>query len=246
MNRNSDQSIVQQATNWLSELIQGGAIDSPFKPLDARQSYIKWFEWFLAINPEKKVWENPQFFNLWTAAQSQRWQETPLRIMTHTPITDYWAVELAQFSVPWGHVGWINSIEQTVNDVDGGYWPTNVAYWGSPVFVDPEVNSLRWYFKLTAFNGVLPPFYQRTDTIPIPSEQLPGEPYMPLAMLDALWYPAHNKKHLQLIVPGGFVLRAYLYTPPTSNWRWQVGLKISGNTQSVFQNAAVINAREVP
>ncbi len=244
MNRWS-QSIDQQASQWLSGLITSGVMDTAFQPFDERNSSIKYFEWFLAFNAKKRLWTDPNFFELLTAAQTNRWQEAELSVRTHPTTTNHWAVEVAQFSVPDGHVGWIQSIEQVVNDVNGGFYPTNVSYWGSPRYVDPDVDNLRWYFTLSYFDGTLPARYELDSGTPIPVHALPGHPYPPLPELNALWYPAHNKRHLKLIVPGHHVLRMFLITPPTTTWQWQVSAKLSGNTQSTYQHAAVKNARDI-
>lgn len=239
------QSIYEQASSWLSDLLNAGFIDSPFKPFDQRKNYIGYFEWFLSVGKEKLVWDDPKTFNLSTAAQSTRWQVSHLPTRTHPDVANYWAVELAQFAVPIGHVGFVQCIEQVVNDVTGSYYPTNVSFWGSPRFVDPDVDNLRYYLTISEFYGTLPARFELNSAVAIPIHALPGHPYPDLPIIDGLWYPAHNNKSLKLIVPGRHVLRLFLVTPPTVTYQWEVSGRFSGSTQSTYQNCAVINAREL-
>jgi hypothetical protein len=164
---------------------------------------------------------------------------------THTTVADYWAVELARFVVPQGQIGYVKYIEQVVNDIQGNYYPTNVAYWGSPSFVLSDVDNLRWYLKLSFYPGFYPPRWQMFSTIPIPPHILPGQPYPDLPQIDALWYPAHNCKSLKLLVPGAMMLRFYLLSPPLTFYQWEVSGKLSGWTQSTYQQSAIVNAREI-
>lgn len=245
MNRLSQQSIDQQASNFLSDLIYQNVIDTEFSPLDERRHYLKYFSWFRSVREKKHVHGNHTQYHLWTAAQSQRWQESHLSPQTQPDMANYWAIELAQFAVPQGHVGFVRKIEQVVNDVNGSYYPTNVSFWGSPTFVDPDVDNLRWYLTISPYYGAYPARVNFSSAGAIPVHWLPGAPYADLYEIDALWYPAHNSKHLKLIVPGKHVLRFFLLTPPTVTYQWQVSGKLSGNTQSTYQICAVQNARGI-
>lgn len=239
------QSIDQQASQFLSTMINGGFVDTAFKPFDSRNNYVKYFEWFSCVGDKKRAWQNPNYFDLWTASQSQRWQESHLAPVTQPDIDNYWGAELAQFAVPHGQVGFVRSIEQVVNDINGDFYPTNVSYWGSPHFVDPDVSNLRWYFNISYFDGALPARYNLNSAVAIPAHALPGHPYPDLSSLDGLWYPAHNTKKMKLIVPGGHVLRFFVISPPTIYYQWTISGKISGNTQSTYSDCAITNSREI-
>ena len=240
-----EQSREQQSSNFLSDLINGGFVDTALSPFDERVSSIKYFDWFRKIKYIKRDWGDQETYELWQAPQSQRWQESHLTPQIHSPSTVWWAIELARFAVPEGQIGFLRRIEQVVNDDQGSYFPTNVAYWGSPQFVFPDVDNLRWYFTLSYFNGTLPPRYNLFSAVPIPAHALPGAPYTDLPEIDGLWYPAHGSHDFKLIVPGGRILRFFMLTPPCVEYTWQVSGKLSGYTQSTYQLASLRNAREI-
>lgn len=244
---NPNQSIVESASNFLTDMIDAGAIDTPFKPFDDDLFYVQYFDWFLeTIAPQKRAWQNQDWFEVHSAAQSLRWQEHEFDAVTHpNNLTDYWAVELARFYVPNGHLGFVQFVEQVVNDVDGGYYPTNVTYWGSPRYMESDVNNLRFYLKLSEYDGTAPARYNVNSAAIIRPEALPGAPYPDLPIIRGLWYPAHLQRRMKLIVPEQSVLRFYMITPPTTTYVWEVSGKLSGNTQSTFSNCSVVNAREL-
>lgn len=239
-------SIDQINSDFLTAMIDGGIVNTPFKPLDERIEYTKYFEWFLALAPRKQIWTDPNQFHLSTAAQSLRWQVSHFPAQTHPSFaTNYWAVELAHFAVPDGQIGFVKTIEQVVNDVDGNYYPTNVSFWGSPQFVDPDVDNLRWYLTLSEYYGWYPPQFALSTVAPIPVHALPGHPYPDLPEIDGIWYPAHAQRPLNLLVPGRHVLRLFMISPPTVNFQWQVSGRLSGYTQSSYNDCAVRNARDL-
>lgn len=244
---NPYQSIDEQASNFLTDMIDADVIDTPFEPFDDRLFYVNYFEWFLKeVAPNKRSWQDRDWFDLSTQAQTQRWQEHRFDTVIH-PVSgvNYWAVELAQFAVPNGSVGWVRHIEQVVNDVNGGYYPTNVTYWGSPHYMLSDVNNLRWYFTLSEYDGRRPDRFELASATPIPIHALPGWPYPDLPEIDGIWYPAHLQRRMKLIVPRKSVLRFFMITPPTVDYTWQVSGKLSGMTQSTFQDCAVRNSREI-
>lgn len=245
MSRLSDQSIFQQGSEFLSDLINGGFVDTAFKPMNDRDQYIQYFQWFMGVATKKRMWQNQESYELLTAAQSQRWQESHLVPIAQPDVDQYWAIELAQFAVPEGHIGFVKYLEQVVTDIDGSYYPSNVAFWGSPYFVDPDVANLRWYLKLSSFYGTLPARFNLSSAAPIQIHTLPGAPYPELPIIDALWYPAHKRSALKMIVPGRSVLRLYMVSPPTTTYHWVVSGKLSGTTQSTYQDCAIRNARRI-
>lgn len=241
--RLSQQSIFEQASDFLGTLINGGFIDTPIQPMDNRIDYIEYFERFLKVSEEKRVRGNWESYELLTAAKTARWQESHLDPATHPDIDQYWAIECSRFVVPEGQIGFLKYIEQVVNDIDGSYYPTNCSFWGSPTYVDPDVDNLRWYLRLSPFYGTLPVRLNLSSAAPIPEHTLPGVPYSELPIIDGLWYPAHLRSELKLIVPGRYVLRLIMVTPPTTTYRWVISGKLSGMTQSTYQDSAIDNAR---
>lgn len=245
MMRFSEQSINDQASLFLGKLLTSGIVENPFNAVDEEKAqYLNYGAWFLNIGNRKKYWPNPESYELWTHAKTQRWQESHLDPIVHPVLTNYWAIELAQFSVPDGHIGWVKYIEQVVTDLSGSYYPTNSTFWGSPYYVDPDVDNLRWYFTLSPFYGTLPARFNLVSAAPIPVHSLPGAPYTELPIIDALWYPAHKRSELKLIVPGRYVLRFFMISPPLVTYQWVVSGKLSGYTQSTYQNCAVSNSRK--
>jgi hypothetical protein len=186
---------------------------------------------------------DPNTFEPFENSQSLRWQEDILSAATHSTVTEYFAVELARFTVPKGQTGFLKHIDQVLNDVEGSYYPSNVAYWGSPTFVIPDVDNCRWYITIDFFDGQLPGRFTLSSATPFGSEVLPGEPYPDLYEIPGLWYPAHCNRTLKLIVPGARMLRLFFYTPPTTVYQWQCSGRLAGYTQSTYSDFTTNNAR---
>jgi len=240
-----DSHLTNESSKYLSELIRIGVVDPVLSPCDARTITPGFFRWFRTLRERPGHAWDKETMQLWPSSQSTRWQEHRFTTAAHDTVTDYWAIELARFAVPQGQIGYIKYIEQVVNDVDGSYWPTNVAYWGSPRFVISDVENLRWYLNISRFPGFFPPRYELFSAVPIPAHALPGSPYPDLPEIDAIWYPAHAGKDMKLIVPGAHMLRFYLISPPTTVYQWEVSGKLSGFTQSSYQPCAKSNSREI-
>jgi len=188
---------------------------------------------------------DPQTFDLYGSDQSLRWQDNHLGMTTHETVAEYFAIEVARFSVPAGQIGYVQHLEQVVNDVDGNYYPTSNEYWGSPHFMLADVNNLRWFLKLDFYNGVQPPRLLMSSAVPIPASSLPGYPYLDLPILNALWYPAHCNRRIKMVVPGNRILRFFAYSPPTTVYQWQLGGRLAGYTQTTYQDEAKENARSL-
>lgn len=229
----------QARSHALSQAVANGVIDTV-----VTESFNDPYLCNLLGYPKEKLrQQNPNSFELWEHSKSQRWQENILDPVIHTTTTDWFAVELARFVVPKGQIGFVRYIEQVVNDSAGSYYPTNNAYWGSPNFVLSDVDNLRWYLKLDYFNGALPARFTLSSTVPFTSQSLPGMPYDDLHEINGIWYPAHLNKELKLIVPGNRMLRLFFFSPPTTQYQWQVEGKLSGYTQSTYCSEAIDNAR---
>lgn len=238
-----------QTTKWTSAdvlrmMIGMGTIDTVLPPFDERTvttNYLRWFREQSRRVPRT----DPNQHELAVGQKSQRFQSNRLPTRAHDTVTDYWAVEVARFPVPDGHIGYLTGIEQVVNDVAGNYYPTNVAYWGSPRYVIDDVENLRWYLMLSFYDAEMPPRYELFSTVPIPPHALPGMPYTEMCEIDALWYPAHNRQQLKLLVPESRVLRMFLISPPTTEYQWEVSARLTGYIQSSFSDISVINARKI-
>lgn len=226
----------------LNRAIESGIVDVVLRPFSGASIPHSLFA--LVRDPKwRQTRQNPEQFELSPSSQSLRWQES-YRMVTQ-PRTDYYAAEVARFAVPKGEVGFVQHLEQVVNDIAGNYYPTNQEYWGSPEFGLSDVDNIRWVLKLDYYNGTLPPWYAAVNTVPIPYSSMPGYPFTDLSEVRALWYPAHCNRRLRLIVPGNRVLRLIVYTPPTTTYTWRLGGRLAGYTQATFQTSALANARMI-
>lgn len=235
----------KSTAHTLRRFADAGIIDTVLAPFDERLLTVGYLKWFGTLALKKKHSQNNAFMNIASADQSQRFQSNRLSTVLHETVTDYWAVELARFVVPNGQIGFVTGVEQVVNAADGSYYPSNVAYWGSPRFVISDVDNIRWYLRLDYFNGLHPNRYNLSSTVAIPWHALPGEPYSDLHEIDAIWYPANNNRRLKLIVPAQRMLRFFMITPPTTLYQWEVSGRLTGYTQTAYTGAAVHNAREI-
>lgn len=234
-------TLTEESSNVMRNAVSHGVVDTVIHQLSPRSIPAPMFEWVVnerAIEPQ-----NPNTFELQEHPKSLRYHESVMDVATQTDIGEYYAVELAQFPVPKGRIGFIETIEQVLNDVDGNYYPSNVNFWGSPNFVIPDVDDCRWYLNLDYYDGTLPTRYALSSASAISSTSLPGYPYTELHEIKSLWFPAHNKKHFKLLVPGQRVLRFFFLTPPTAIYRWQAMGKLRGYTQSTYSKEAALNAR---
>lgn len=187
--------------------------------------------------------QNPNSFEPFQHPRSTSMQVHSLPAKAPAETTNFNVMEVARFVVPEGSVGFIEYIEQVVNDLQGSYYPTNQEYWGSPTFALGEVSRIRWWLKLDYFNGVLPIRFEYSNPTVFGSEVAPGMPYDGMSEIDALWYPAHNNKRLKLIIPGARMLRFYYYSPPTVQYEWEVRGRLTGYTQSTYSGESMRNAR---
>lgn len=239
-------TLTGESTDVLRCAVRDGVAETVLRPFTGRAIPDNMFRWVLSQDAKKQNRQNPHDFNLLQHPKSRRSQISVFDSITHPNyLVDYWAVELAQIAVPHGHVGFLMSLEQVLNDIDGNYYPTNSDYWGSPRFVMPDVDNCRWYLTLDFYRGNLPPRFEMSSATPLTGSVLPGFPYPELHEIDALWYPAHSaaSHQLKLIIPQGRLLRLFFVSPPTVNYRWEVRGRLQAFTQSTYSDEAAENAR---
>ncbi len=234
-----DRTMFNLESDVLRRGLREDVFDSRLKQFNsANMEALRYLESTRASDPQ-----NPHTFDLDTHPKSRRYHESVFPAITDPNVTAYWGVELARITVPKGEVGFLVGLEQVLNDAEGNYYPSNVAYWGSPTFGLDDVDNCRWYLKLDYFDGIVPDRFNLT-AVAMDSMALPGAPYAELPEIDALWYPAHNgSRKLRLIIPGGMMLRFYFLTPPITVYQWQVRGKLRAYTQSTFSREAQANAR---
>jgi len=165
----------------------------------------------------------------------QRYQEStfgPRTVADHTLSN---LLELARFDVPHCQVGFLKSLEQTIFDAAGDYFPTGSEFRGLPYQADAELSACRWYLRVVPLECADP---VRLDEswigIAAPNwlEALPGLPLPGISDIIGLWYPAHKECALSgVVVPGGFSLRLFFYTPATAIYTWTVAGRLRGVVQ---------------
>lgn len=236
-------TLADESADVLRAAFAHGLVDSDVIPFDPPSIPPEMFQW--VESQRSRYQQNPHEFNLLEHPRSRRFQESSFPAATQPDPTENWAVEVARIVVPQGSVGFIESLEQVLNDASGSYYPTNQAFWGSPVFVDPDVDNCRWYLTIDYYDGLVPEPFEISGATAIGIGRLPGAPYSELSEIDGLWYPANspNAKHLQLIVPEMKMLRLFFMTPPTVTYTWQVRGRLTAYTQTTYCKEAANNAR---
>lgn len=232
-------TLTEQSSIAMSNAVKNGVIDTVLHPFGNPfiAALLKRADEEKAIEPQ-----NPQTFEAYENPKSQRWQESVFDPIGQGP--SFFAVELARFTVPKGQVGFVRFLDQILVDSTGSYYPTNREYWGSPHFVDPDVDNCRWYLTLSYFDGTLPPRFLLASPTIFGSDSLPGEPYPDLHEVPNMFYPVHAPRdNMKLIVPGNRMLRFYFYTPGTQNYSWLAQGRLAGFTQSTYNDEATENAR---
>lgn len=205
---------------------------------------MRTFDLALALwKPQKQWLKDSQL-----APQTQRYSESYYPLRGHH-FTAYWWVELARISVPKGSIGFLKSLEQFIDDNEDRFFPTSSEYWGLPYQSDAELSACRWYLRLSNFDGSEPPRFERYLPIPSPNpdELLPGFGYWELPEIQHLWYPPHCAARFpNMIIPGGYSLRLFFYTPPCTKWHWRVMGRMRAVIQSVLCAEADYNSRVSP
>ena len=137
-------------SNVLRDAVKDGLIPTQLPVFDKID--LKVFDYAIAnFKPQKTPQKDPQF-----APETQRYQEhhfEPYNLPGNAIII----VELARIIVPRGEVGYLKSIEQFVEDQNGGFYPTSSEYWGLPYQNDADLLRLKWYLRLSTFEGEQPP-----------------------------------------------------------------------------------------
>lgn len=232
-----------QEIRILSEAVTDGLVDVDlYPPIEPELAYCMY--WAIA---RFEAAQDSNYFSLATHPKSQSYWEHAYDRATHETTTDYFIVELARIAVSYGQIGFLTSIEQVLRDINGAYYPTSKDYWGAPDFVDTDVSQCRWYLTLDYYNGVLPPRFTYSSTVPIGNnlnQVLPGTPFPDLYEIDALWYPAHSRNaRIKAMIPGARMLRFFFYTPPTDTYQWVVRGRLRAQIQGMYSYHAELNAR---
>lgn len=236
-------SLVQEGSIALDHAVKNGVVDTAIYPFanPIITGLLKY-----AGDRRGLHRQDPNTFEPYEHPKSTAWQESSFEPKNHAPQTQFFCTELARFVVPRGQVGFINSIEQSVMDVNGSYYPTNQEYWGSPVSMLTDVNNIRWWLRLDYYNGSAPAApYVFTSATAFSSEAAPGLPYPDMATIDALWYPSHLRKPVKLIIPGMRMLRFFYFSPPTTTYQWKVRGRLTGYTQSTYSLESAVNSRRL-
>ena len=230
---------LEYRSDILRRAIQGRVIDTRISrmtnPLVSRAMII-------ASSVKKHHYQDPNTFRLFEHPNSLSWRESVFEPGVHTTISDYWCLELARIVVPRGSVGYLEGIDQVLNDKDGNYFPSNREYWGSPTFSFSEVDDCKWWLTLDHYYNAEPARFELSQTTPFTITRLPGRPYRDLHEIPGLWYPAHSNQKISTIIPGSSILRFFIYSPPQTVYQWQAAGRLRARVQSTFSKYASRNA----
>jgi len=209
-------------SNVLRDAVKDGLIPTQLPVFDKID--LKVFDYATDnFKPQKFPQKDSQF-----APETQRYQEHHFDVY-NLPGNAQRLVELARIIVPRGDVGYLKSIEQFVADQDGGFFPTGSEYWGVPYQNDPDVLNLRWYLRLSNFEGEQPARFVGGASI----YNLPGWAFPDLPEIDYLWYPAHCvQKMPNMVIPGGTMLRFFILSLGSTVWQWRVMGRLRAVVQS--------------
>ena len=224
----------------LREAVRDGVIDSPFKRYWS-PAVVRAMQLARQVQPEHY---DPNFNNLLQHPKSLRWREHTYPALAHDNQT-YWCTELARIAVPEGMVGYLENIDQVLNDAAGSYFPSNLQYWGSPRFEVQEVDDCKWWLTIEPYYQTQPGRFDLTSALPFDISRLPGRPFEELYEILGMWYPAGQFKPIRSIIPTGSILRFYFYTPPQSIYQWRPSGRLSARIQSTFSDEAMENARRL-
>lgn len=236
-------TLADESKDVLAYAFEHGIVDSDLVPFDPPSIPP---EMFAFAESQRSTYEkNPHEFNLLNHPKSRRFQESSFDVVTQPDVAEYWAVELARIIVPQGSIGFLETLEQVLNDSIGSYYPTNQDYWGSPHFVISDVDNCRWFLTIDYYDGLQPARFEISGATPIDGARLPGMPYSELFEINGLWYPAGSQaaNNMRLIVPEQHMLRFFFVTPPTATYTWQVRGRLRAYTQTTYCKEAANNAR---
>lgn len=230
----------------LNLAVYQGIVDTRIHPFDDDAWPVELLQQTIADSQRVGSSYHP---DLYAEQTSRRHVESNLPLATHDPITEYWAIELARLVVQDDAIGFLDSVEQVLKDVNGDYYPTSQDYWGSPYSDIADVAGCRWYLKVEDYDSYDGARLNFTRATPIdPWGDLPGAPYAERFEIDGIWYPAHcpTSRGLHWLIPSNSVLRFYLITPPTTLYTWQATGRLRATIQSALCDQAVQNARRLP
>jgi hypothetical protein len=162
--------------------------------------------------------------------------QTKGRILRDASTTDRWRVELARFAVPFGAIGIVRGYEQYLATYANATY-TDVT--GSP-FGDVDAGLVvTWFMRLSPWTGREFDWVNETNY----GDGMPGIPHPDFADQSNIWYPTSSGsegQNLRLIVPGGYVLRAFIQIGATST-RPAVAALLKGGLQGEVSDSGLEN-----
>lgn len=235
-----DPSAFQVECSTLNAVVKAGVYDPSLTVFNRIDSNV--FK-YATENFEKHAY--PANKDLLYDARSQRYVESNFAVYKADP-EDYLLLELARISVPRGSVGYLKTVEQFCADFDQGFYPTAAQFLGIPFQDISDLDSLRWYLRLEQFNGRQPARLVKSSSTPINVESdLPGYPYVELSEIVGLWHFPHIRQQLSCIIPGAYLLRFFVYSPPTHTFTFSFSGRLTANVQSALSSSAVFNTQKL-
>lgn len=171
-----------------------------------------------------------QFQNPSTAHYFDRYFEP----WTHPVDGNDYTVELARFAVPTGQIAIVKKLFQWVSGDN-----CRADDWGNPFKGNPDIDDIIWHLRLDPYLGLQPA--RLVSLAPF----LPGIPYADLPEIQYLWYvPQAAASDLNLVIPGGFMLR-FIARIPSQQTALQAMGRLVGYWQATeYSVEAGFNARK--
>jgi hypothetical protein len=157
--------------------------------------------------------------------------------------------ELARIAIPDGQIGYLRRIDQILQDIalykqtwDWMALPCWFFNAGITWYQEPEIDDCRWLLRIEQFDGRQPPQLVLNNVL-FDESILPGAPYGELPEWRGFWQRAENPRDFWSIVPGGSLLRFFVWVPETVKYHWYAQGRLTAQTQSAYCPEAEMAAR---
>lgn len=235
--------MLKEGSRVLSDAIGAGLIDTRIDALK-EPAVRRSMQMIEREGPQALSAKNPNELELLNHPRTERWQEHVYPPLAHGDQSEWYCLELARIKVPKGEIGILRSLEQVMYDVEGNYYATQVDYWGSPYSVQPDVDNVRWWLQLDYLDQLDPARFAIQQPVVFGRGRLPGYPYSELNEIHGLWYPAlSGNTSVKFVIPGHRMLRFFVWTPPTINYRWTFAGRLRATLQTTYCSEALQNTR---
>lgn len=165
---------------------------------------------------------------------SMRTWENTRGLIAHPGGTDPWLVELARQPVEFNTLSVVKSFEQVLEhaDIEDPIHFSQSGNWGRP-FIFPVGLAIRWYFRLSPYNGASPPWINVFNPAP---QDWPGEPHFDISEMQDLWFPAGSPptQSFHMLIGGGYLLRILALVELDAEYDLSIAAKIRGYSVGAY------------